>query len=395
MKKIISTISTLMLVSLLLTGCGDGSDGSDGSNGSDGKDAVVVVKNDNVIYDENTTTELNFDDAIVIVPSIEIPQKGGEFSIKFIPSKDKNLILEEYSILLTKKVGDYIVDSTWADVFYDFTHKVYTIEGKINYPYNPDSKGITSYIEMVYYKDGNTKIFQKVEVYQEGISDNVPKVTSDYENFTVTTDTFGNITITENEPNELNIDSVTDDDYINIAEMQLMIPISGVSKIGAVVSFVLNDETYSTVADDNGIWSIDVNGTVLSEHSTINITAVGEYEGEPYIDNAKSNYLVKNSINASITINDITDDNAVDSNESNSSITVSGTALGDLSVGDDIKVDVNGSIFETKIVMGDLWSIDIDGSVLRTTNILNVEASGEDIAKNPILINLDKEYLIP
>lgn len=73
---------TLMIASVLfmLVGCG-----------SDGGDAEVVVASNTEFYDENTTTSIDFNNSVVIIPTVSIPFEGGDFDI----TDDNNVTLAE------------------------------------------------------------------------------------------------------------------------------------------------------------------------------------------------------------------------------------------------------------------------------------------------------------
>ena len=372
------------LVAFALIGCG-----SDGGNGGDANaTSFVQVGEDTKFYDDNTTNQFDFNNSVVEVPLVTIPFEGGDFDIKIIPQKNKNLILEENAIQITKKVNGYVVDSEWADILYDIAHKVYIVEGTIHYPYNSLDSNLSSVIEMVYYTNGETKIFQSVNVLQMGNLIELPTVTSNYEKFTVVTDDKGNIVITENAPSDFIVKSITDDDYINIAESATDILVNGVSKPNATLSFVINGNTYSGQADANGVWSITTAGADLALVDTFTITAVGVNEfGETYTETAVSRHQIKIVVNATLTINPIVlaplDVNATV--PPTNTVAVNGLVSGDLTVGHNISLTVGGNTMTTNVIADGSWTIDVQELLLRDNNTTTAVGTGLDIAKNPIL----------
>jgi len=377
-KNILMTIIVATFI-----GCGNGGDAT----------SEVVVANDTQFYDENTTTVFDFNNSVVITPTVNIPFEGGEFTITIIPTKDKNLILEENAIMITKSIDNHVVDSEWANVYKDVVHDVYQIEGKINYPYNYDENNITSSVQAIYYLDGKTEVIQTVEVIQMGNHISIPTVTADYEQFTVVTDENGNITITENPPSEFIVDNITDDDYINIAESTQIINVMGRAKPNASITFVINDNTYTGIADENGYWSIPTQGSDLAIVDTFTITAVGVDEyNQPYTETAISRHLIKTSVDATVTINNITDDNNITLVEANTIINVFGVVTGDLTAGDNIVLEVDGNTFQTTVEPNGTWVIPVDGQIIHNTNTTTVTATGIDVANNPISESFTKFY---
>jgi hypothetical protein len=380
MKNILMTI----LVAMLLIGCGSGGDGGN---------ATVTIANEAGIYDENTTTTLDFNNSVVIVPTVNIPFEGGDFDITFIPTKDKNLILEENAIMITKSINGYVVSSEWANIYKDVVHNIYRVEGTINYPYNSSEDNITSFIEAVYYTDGLITVFQHIEVVQMGNLVKLPTVTADYEDFTVKTDENGNITITENPPSDFIVNNITADDYINIAESLIDIDVSGVSRANAVLSYVINGNTYSGQADSNGLWNITTLGGDLALIDTFTVTATGLNEyGENYTETAISRHQIKTTVKASVYINNITEDNNVTLAEANTTIDVNGYVTGDLAVGSDVSLSVDGNVYTTTVIDGGSWIIPVAGTVLHNTNTTTVTVTGVDIAENPISETATKTY---
>jgi len=389
LKKLIITLSIL----LTFAGCaGEGGDGADGGNGGN---ASVTIANAAGIYDENTTTSINFDGSTVIIPKVNIPFEGGVFDIKFIPTKNNSLILEENAIMITKSIDGNIVDSEWADIFYDVVHKVYFVEGSMNYPYNYDENNVSSIIKAIYYLNGETKIFQSVDVTQMGNQIVKPSVTFNSELFTVTTDGNGNITITENEKGDFIINSITDDDIINLAESIGTVTVSGTSIIGGkTIAFVVNNNPYSGVITD-GIWSVDVLGIDLANDISFQATITGEdTAGNVITAKATSIHTVDITIEATLTMNNVTEDNNVTVAESAENITLNGTVTGELESGDSIILNVDGNNYNTTVNENGTWDIVVVGEDLHDDTTVNITASGSDSAGNPINLNITHTHTV-
>jgi hypothetical protein len=376
---------------VIMSGCGEGGNG--GVGGDANATSTIIVGEDTQFYDGNTTTEFDFNNSIVIVPNVIIPYEGGNFDITVIPSKDKNLILEENAIMITKTVNGFVVSSDWADVYKDLTHDTYVIEATIHYDYNANEDNISSIIELVYYTSNDTKVFQKIQVTQMGNNIEKPTITYDYEDFTVVQDEKGNITITENPDNDFVINSITDDNIINIAESSQDINVSGNTKSNNAISFTINKNVYSTTSDENGIWFVSVSGSdlVTTDNFVVVSSGVDEF-GETYTEEATARYKVKTTTEAKVLIENITEDNILDNNESQEDINVYGYVTGDLTEGADVLLEVANDTFTTTVESDGKWVIPVNGQILYNTNTTKVTVSGIDIANNPVVETATKDY---
>ena len=117
------------------------------------------------------------------------------------------------------------------------------------------------------------------------------------------------------------------------------------SKPNATLSYVINDNTYSGQADVNGIRRIITSGADLALVDTFMVTAVDIDEFG--VETAVLRHQIKSVVNASVFINDITDDNNVSGEVSD--IDVNGYVLGELEVGDNVSLDVEVSTFTTTV----------------------------------------------
>ncbi len=371
MLKNILIVASMLFI---LTGCGGG--GSD-STAVDTNETEVVIPD-----------QLDFNNSTVIVPNVIIPYTGGDFDITFIPTKDDSLVLQENAIQITKSIGGYVVDSSWADILYDVVHKVYIVEGTIHYNYNGDDNNISSIIKAVYYTNGETKIFQTVEVTQLGNLVVEPIVSFDTENFEVVRDEQGNIAITEKEVGDFTIDPITEDDIVNIAEAAGNINVTGTSVDGSTITFQVNGHAY-VGGLTNGTWSIPVLGSDLVADTDFTATITGEDSvGNVISLTATSIHTVDTQVDATLTMNLVTSDNNVTIAESGGAINLSGTVTGELEEGDTISILSNGTTYTTSVVANGTWNIDVSGTNLHTDTTTDIHAGGTDEAGNPISITL-------
>ncbi|MCW4631416.1 Ig-like domain-containing protein, partial [Marinomonas rhodophyticola] len=113
------------------------------------------------------------------------------------------------------------------------------------------------------------------------------------------------------------------------------------------------------VSEDGSGWAyfetnIDVSTLADGELSVVvNVTDVYGNEG---VSNPQS--IVKDTVAdaGTVTVNAITSDDVINAEESGQTITVSGKAVGgDISVGDVVKMTINGKEYSTTVAVGGLW----------------------------------------
>ncbi|WP_318440076.1 retention module-containing protein [Photobacterium leiognathi] len=198
-------------------------------------------------------------------------------------------------------------------------------------------------------------------------------------NMPYTVDTEINATIT--------IDNVTTDNVINEAEAKEIIPLHGTVggdvKAGDDVTINVDGHEYKTnVVELNGKlgWTVDVEGSVLAnaskDHITAQVTAT-DNAGNSKTASAEHDYSVK-TLDASITIDDITSDNVINEKEATEKQLLHGDVGGDVKVGDNVTITLDGHDYTTKVIErnGKLgWQLEVAGSVLANVTADQISAS--------------------
>ncbi|MBP2701673.1 Ig-like domain-containing protein, partial [Vibrio parahaemolyticus] len=91
-------------------------------------------------------------------------------------------------------------------------------------------------------------------------------------------------------------------------------------------------------------WSVDVEGSVLAnaskDHITAQVTAT-DSAGNSETANAEHDYSVK-TLDASITIDNVTKDNVINEAEAKETITLYGSVGGGVKAGDEVTINVDG-----------------------------------------------------
>ncbi|WP_418138899.1 Ig-like domain-containing protein [Marinomonas sp. RS-M-Aa-14] len=142
------------------------------------------------------------------------------------------------------------------------------------------------------------------------------------------------------------------------------------------------------VSEDGSGWAyfetnIDVSTLADGELSVVvNVTDVYGNEG---VSNPQS--IVKDTVAdaGTVTVNAITSDDVINAEESGQTITVSGKAVGgDISVGDVVKMTINGKEYSTTVAVGGLWALAVAGSDLAADTEFEVVVTSSDTAGNTV-----------
>ncbi|MGB3601251.1 MAG: retention module-containing protein, partial [Marinomonas sp.] len=190
----------------------------------------------------------------------------------------------------------------------------------------------------------------------------------------------------------LDIDQVTNDGVLNGVEVSETVSVTG-SVTGddfdsGVVTLLINDVTYTTTVGSDGIWSVDVIGSDLQADADKQIegsVTVSNSIGQQGEADTTETYLVDTSARASISVNSITSDDVLNTEESSSTVTVSGRVGFDAAAGDVVSMTINGQDYSAVVLANKTWSVDVDGSDLAEDASFTVTVTGEDGAGNPFI----------
>ncbi|PLX85211.1 MAG: hypothetical protein C0614_04485, partial [Desulfuromonas sp.] len=208
--------------------------------------------------------------------------------------------------------------------------------------------------------------------------------------------------------------NITDDDIINIAEQNSTIPITGRvygdADTGDLVTLTVNDKVYSApinpvdyIDEETGqvdtilSFSIDVPGADLVADSDSSIDGSLTTIRETVFD--QEDYRVDVSPpKPTIDLDQITEDNRINLQESGEPIAITGKVGGDALSGDTVTLTINGQEYTGLVGEDFLFSIEVPGSALITDEDQTVEASivtADDTAGNPSEVGTDsKTYLV-
>ncbi|WP_249654006.1 Ig-like domain-containing protein [Pectobacterium brasiliense] len=235
-------------------------------------------------------------------------------------------------------------------------------------------------------------------------------VNSDISATVTTRDTAGNVT-TANTSHaygvdtvapvaSISIDNVTSDNVINAAESGQTIAVTGKVdndvRAGDAVTVKVGTETYQTTVNTDGkTWSVNVPGSVLAANGDISATVTTrDTAGNVTTANTSHVYGVDTVAPvASISIDNVTSDNVINTSESGQTIAVTGQVGNEVKAGDAITVTVGTETYQTTVnTDGKTWSVNVPGAVLAANGDISASVTTRDTAGNVTTVNTSHAY---
>ena len=189
---------------------------------------------------------------------------------------------------------------------------------------------------------------------------------------------------------QVSVDAISPDNIINAAEASETINVSGTASGGDIsagdaVNFVINGADYSTTLDNDGNFSIDVAGADLAADSgfTVNVSS-SDAAGNQVSSTTDVNYNVDLFGEGKIAVNAITSDDIINAEEADGYVEVSGVTSGEISAGDVVRFNVNGTDYKAEVEKDGSWSAKVSGNDLAHDSEFKVTVTGNDSAGNAI-----------
>ncbi|MBA0213890.1 Ig-like domain-containing protein [Pectobacterium brasiliense] len=196
------------------------------------------------------------------------------------------------------------------------------------------------------------------------------------------------------------IDNITSDNVINATESGQTIAVTGKVgnevKAGDAVTVKVGTETYQTTVNTDGkTWSVNVPGSVLAANGDVSATVTTrDTAGNVTTANTSHTYGVDTVAPiASISVDNVTSDNVINSAESGQTISVTGKVDNDVKAGDAITVTVGTETYQTTVSTdGKTWSVNVPGSVLAANGDISASVTTRDSAGNVTTANTSHTY---
>ncbi|WP_036153760.1 Ig-like domain-containing protein [Maribacter forsetii] len=202
----------------------------------------------------------------------------------------------------------------------------------------------------------------------------------------------------------LEIDDITADNILNAAEAGADVAVTGTVSgdfnDGDTVTLTVDGTDYTGTVDALGAYSIDVPGSKLAADADTtvdgSVTTTDTAGNSTTITESKVYVVDEEEPIVTLTINDVTDDNSINTIEAGADIPITGTLIGDFNEGDTVTLVVNGNTYTGTVDDLGNFSIDVPGSDLVADNDTSIEVSitTSDSAGNSTAVNENKSYTI-
>ncbi|MDY0328393.1 MAG: Ig-like domain-containing protein, partial [Arcobacteraceae bacterium] len=207
---------------------------------------------------------------------------------------------------------------------------------------------------------------------------------------------------------EANDGYVNSDELLDGVQTTVTIP-TGVEAGDKVVFTILNPDNttttyeYSVTSDDvdNNIASITVPKDLFSNDGSYGVSVViTDESGNTTPSSSTVNFIVDvsspDNTTTTITIDDITSDNTINSSESLGNVEVTGTVSGTYTTGDEVTLLVNNTAYVTYVDSNGNFSVNVSGSDLKADSdkTIDVSVKATDNALNQGTISAIKTYSV-
>jgi len=203
----------------------------------------------------------------------------------------------------------------------------------------------------------------------------------------------------------LSLDNVTADNILNINEAAGIVAITGTAggdiQAGNIITLSVNSANYTGTVKADHTFSINVPGNMLSADTDLTInasaTAVTDAAGNSTVATVNHTYskaLVAPS--PTITVNDVTADNVLNSDETAGTVTLSGTVNSEVQTGNTVTLMINGTAYTGAVLSDRTYSIAVPGFALGADSDLKIDASvtTADGAGNSATASASKIYTV-
>ncbi|TLU85979.1 MAG: Ig-like domain-containing protein, partial [Chlorobium sp.] len=203
----------------------------------------------------------------------------------------------------------------------------------------------------------------------------------------------------------ITLDNVTADNVLNINEAAGIVAVTGTAggdiQAGNIITLSVNNTNYTGTVKADHTFSINVPGNMLSADADLTInasaTAVTDAAGNSTV--ATVNHTYTKDLAAplpTITVNSVTADNILNSDEAASTVTVTGTVNNEVQIGNTVTLMINGTGYTGAVLSDRTYSIAVPGIALRADSDLTIDASvtTADIAGNSATATASKVYTV-
>ncbi|MBU9831582.1 Ig-like domain-containing protein [Rahnella sp. FC061912-K] len=183
------------------------------------------------------------------------------------------------------------------------------------------------------------------------------------------------------------VNTVAGDDVLNTAEHAQAQVITGGStgtQAGNLVTLVIDGNTYTTVVDASGNWSVGVPASVISALASGETTFTVSITDSAGNTGSTGHLITVNTDAVSLSIDAIAQDDIINAAEHGNSLTLSGSSEKLIS-GTEVAVVLNGKTYTAQVDVNGDWTLSVPATDVAslTDGNYTVTASARDTAGNP------------
>ncbi|BED23435.1 hypothetical protein VEE46_32030 [Escherichia coli] len=158
----------------------------------------------------------------------------------------------------------------------------------------------------------------------------------------------------------IGINTIATDDVINATEKGVDLQITGTSNqpAGTTITVTLNGQNYTATTDAFGNWSATVPASAVSALGEANYTVTANVTDTAGNSNSASHNVLVNSALPAVTINAVATDDIINAAESGNAQTISGQVTG-AAQGDTVTVTLGGNTYTATVQSNLSWSVDV------------------------------------
>ncbi|MGJ0127378.1 Ig-like domain-containing protein [Pantoea sp. RHCKP32] len=199
----------------------------------------------------------------------------------------------------------------------------------------------------------------------------------------------------------LTIDPISGDNFLNQAEAQQDLAISGGSTnlaTGQLVTVTLNGIQYSGTVDGEGLWTVTVPAADLAnlpDGDQLLVVVSADASGNPASSSASLVVLASDQVQPTLTLDVVAGDDVINAIEAAADVVVSGASTR-LAAGTQVTVSFNGNYYTTTLDADGNWSVTVPsgaftGLASGSTQTFTVTAS--DAAGNPATVSQEVSFI--
>ncbi|HBK9516469.1 BapA-related adhesin SiiEA [Escherichia coli] len=158
----------------------------------------------------------------------------------------------------------------------------------------------------------------------------------------------------------IGINTIAGDDVINASEKGADLQITGTSDqpVNTTITVTLNGQNYTTTTDTSGNWSVTVPASAVTALGQANYTVTAAVTSNIGNSNTASHNVLVDSALPGVTINPVATDDIINAAEAGAAQTISGQVTG-AAVGDTVTVTLGGNTYSTTVQAGLSWSVSV------------------------------------